>query len=1409
MTKLDLVGVLTGAKQPFDEVKTVTCPLTQGVVDVLKPVLGASVGTLETIGCGDNAVDYQFVTKLKTPSGEIVRKQLALVAVPTKLNVDADPEPDVIGTISVINLSKFEIRIERLPDEKSELPLQVEALIDDPLNGGIPREHINVGYDARSTRAPQRWTATAELPKTAEGTTDIDIRVTQTGAGPELTTLGGLYDGSADRRTRPMGGRLKFAPAPSLSRVGLSFGPTRTVVRAGSGTPTALDATAVLDDGTSRKDIGVQLNALPETLSFALDDLGPDRRKITYQASAPVDRVGATYTDTAGGAVTTKVVANARRLPTGMTVEQTSAKSGSFTATGGTLGSVEAGFANGDPQLLDRDHPYVNVQTDGPVQSFAGRIDDLQSASFDAADGIVANLQLGDGPRKPLDAVVNTPDLDLNAEVSDLPRKIGFRFAPATGTINYDAFGETIQRITAKATAPQPLVGRATRVEGEIRDLPPKADIAITPGGNGIELGTTAPIGRAEALLSSGPDGGLQPDELGADVVDTKKEFVAHARIEGLQQAKLAIDKTPVTSPTGETVLEMSRLHGTLRIGKQPLALRYRSDDIQASAGIVDVPEQLEIGFLPREGKISYDAHGGTIDTITVDAKALDADADPATGPKPLLGRATRVAGTIRGLPAKADVVAAPGGGGVDLTTDAPIGQADVLLTSGPAGGLKPDELGVDLVNTPAAFVADARIKGLRQAHVAITEAPVQQEDGTTKNELQKLDARLNVAAQPIAVRYAADAACTDADPATRPTAGVCFDGDLSAVPDDVHVTFDRPAGAITYDASAPIDSLGARVESGTPLFGEARKIDARIDRLPKKVTVGFKPAEGFDDGVDVSTDERVGRIKAKITDGTTEAPALVDGQAKVGLRKLPGQFAIAAQLYEIAGGKVGLKSYAPDQSKPEETSTRVAAELHLGPRPDGSRQDVDLDFQADKPGDAVDQPLNLTGRIDGIPDDMTLNLDADQVKFTSSTKIPRVTIDARNLPQGKPGEDLKGKPQNVKATIEQIPTELTVDLKKLVISPNSALGRIDFELWDVGGPRAALPEDGRNKLDFDKRADNLHVQGRLLAGLREATLTLPSGDGAETGKLKVRTKFAADPAPLDVVMRSGLGIDRSRVELTASELKTEQEFQFIDRKGLRVNWASNEPGTDVHLGVSTEKVGTNLDISDLPTEAFICAVGEDDCLNGYVMSRFPLNGKLVEVPLSTTVRTQANGPLNISGQICLTPTDDDGNPNGAVYDSCIDGNARNRVELDQLEVQSMTFGVFTGDTPQRNEDGDGPEEDDLLLLHLVTDGAGIRARNINIRNTTAGKLNIIRAGWTGSHPNYVREGQPLYAIPRAPGLPPQFTLLADLSFPPTVEDSTNKINCGASHLVTTVQLPILGTTNIFPAAGWVTGVCG
>ncbi len=1186
----DPAKALTGNSQLLDTIGGVTCPAVHGVATGLGTVIKGAEA-LGAIGCVVGALDLQFVTSLKTSGADLERSQVALLNVPTALNVDADPAPDVVGTVKVLSLSKFELRIERALGETATLPLKVEAIVDDPTVSMLPRRHINLGYDARKARAPQTWTATAELPAAAPGTTVIDMTTAVTGGGSEIATLAGLFNGSTADRQSPMGGTIAYAPVPSSAKLGLTLGP-RMAVRAGASRPVALDAKAELVDGKRRQDVQVGLSPLPSTLEVAFEEPGADRRKVTYTASAPVQEVDASYVDSEEGEVGTKVVAHARDLPTGMTVEQTSARSGTFTATGGDLGSVEVGFANGEPRLLAEDNPYAHVIEDGALKSFAGRIDGLRKATVDATDGVDVGLELGPDARKKLHGVVKYDGKDIDATVSDLPRHIDFAFTPATGAIDYDAHGETIQKITAKATSTEPFVDRATRIEGEITGLPPVANIKATPGGSGFSLTTDAPIGAAEVLLSSGPDGGLAEGEVGADVLDLPERFVAHARVHGLRTVAVGIGK----------------------------------------------------------------------------------GADGA---------------------------------------------------------------------------------------------------------IEKIDGKLQLASEPTVVRY--------------DSAGLDLDAGLSAIPDDVTLSFDKPAGSITYDASAPIASIDALVESADALFDRAKVIDATIAGLPKKVTVAFKPAGGAE-GATFGTDAKVGMVEAAITDGVTPAPALPAGESKVVLRMLPDQFAIAGRLFELKGGKVELVDYVPNPAKPLETSKRIAAELHLDPLPDGTRQDVGIDIQADDPVDAVAGALDLDALIVDLPNDLKLDLDASKLDYTASSPIPQLVVDARNLPQGKAGEAIAGKPQHVRATVNDVPAHLEIDLQDIEVVPSAPLGRVDFELWDSGDPYAALPEDGRNKLLFDKRDGRMHVQGRLQAGLNHAKLQLPKEPAGPTNSATVvTTGFAANPAPLDVHMDGGTVDDPTDIDVVVNELKTWQQFTLLDWSGLRVNWRTNEAGTDLDLDVSTKDVGTDLHVRDLPTVAQFCVGGDQQCATG-IGRRFKVNDKMVTVPTSASIFTEANGLLNVDGWVCLPPANKEGDRQGDVYGSCIDRSATNRVEINELQLQDATIGIYSGETLERNEEGDGPEEDELLKLYVHTNDVGIRVKDLFLRNTLADSRTKIQAGWIEKDGQRIPGGKPLRS-----GAGGAFELLADLSGIPNAEHRRGQIEC--ETMVVSVWI-VLGHFDVLPFPG-------
>ena len=120
-------GPLTGEKQPLDGAGKLLCTAGQKVGghlpngDPVDPVL-----------CAIPALDYQYVTRFKDSSGEIVRRHTALLNVPTPLNVDRDIEPDVIGTagIELIPLATtfkpvVGVEIDRRPFETADLPLKV------------------------------------------------------------------------------------------------------------------------------------------------------------------------------------------------------------------------------------------------------------------------------------------------------------------------------------------------------------------------------------------------------------------------------------------------------------------------------------------------------------------------------------------------------------------------------------------------------------------------------------------------------------------------------------------------------------------------------------------------------------------------------------------------------------------------------------------------------------------------------------------------------------------------------------------------------------------------------------------------------------------------------------------------------------------------------------------------------------------------------------------------------------------------------------------------------------------------------------------------------------------------------------------------------------------------------------
>lgn len=899
-------GLTGGSTQLLDGVGGALCgPATQvgGVVPQLP---------LGTAACAIGSLDFQWVSQLDTAGQPIVRTHAGLVNVPTPLNVDADPLPDVIATVQVLALDTFTLRVDRALGEAATLPLKLEALIDDP-TGALPRQRINAGYDARGARAPQLWSAVATLPEDGdEDLTTIEVEQTTVGGGTKLATVAGLFDGPALARVDPIGGRVQTTPPPPTLRLGLSLG-KHLEVRAGASVPTLVNAAAEIVDGAAEQRITADITALPQQLAVRYLEPGDDQRTVTYTASSVVPALDATYRELTAGALKTKAVVKAKGLPTGMTVKQTSAKAGSFQATGGTLGSVEVGYANGEPKLLAVDHPYARVFEDGTLKSYAGRVDDLQSASADLTDDVRAELQLGLGPRKPFRALLDQPGRHVDGTVSDLPRHLKLFVDPDGGRVDYDAFGETIGQIVVDATQATPFFGRVTKVHGRIAQLPSQATVDVRPNGGGLKLETNNPIGEAEALLTSGPSVGLPAGKYGAKVEDLPAHFAAFARVKGLKLVDLH---------TGPGTNDPVKAH--VQLASTPLRVEYDKAGLSVDADLSPVPSDVTVAFDPGAGKVEYDGNQGIA--------SIDATVDTDT---PLFGRVTHAVARIEGLPSSVDVGFKPASGsGASVLAEPAVGMVQALLSDGTGTPpvLGEGESGAVMRDLPDAFSLFARVYGVREASFTQAGGNLTARLRTTRPQRLRADVQFDTPGDAIAAPAKINATVED-----MPT-----DLTLTTTGSKVHYLANAGVSKVTLSA---LDLPGAQVN------GAIHNVTGTLTDVPSEFTIRQDLSKG------VEANGPFGRVDLEAWDAGAPNPAFPDdGRNKVQLNTRDGRLHVQARAFGLQ--KVLLTSLVS-----------TAVETAFGtPTPAG----LDLDVL----GGTGAEPVDLDVTADDVPQASTFELD-------------------------------------------------------------------------------------------------------------------------------------------------------------------------------------------------------------------------------------------------------------------------------------------------------------------------------------------------------------------------------------------------------------------------------------------------
>lgn len=994
-----------------DPLRTLTSPLgdlATGISDLL---------------CRAGVLDYSFYTVYKKPDGTLVtRTTPTTLLLPTPIEVgDGDPLPDLIGTFVPVSLSRFRLSIQRAPLETRKLPLSAEFIVDDP-TGGLPRDHINFGYDALDSDAPQALGTTVDVGESGSEAGAATVQLSNDIRKPAATLdiLGGLFDGTPAARTNPVGARLHYEGVPDTAGVALAIG-RKLGVRATASSPTRLTADFASIDGPSELRAKAVMDQLPSFAEFTYEPLGTDRRRLTYAAAAAMGRLDVDYADRPGGTLAQAALVRAQAVPTGMTVEQTSKSGATFDATGGALGRAEVGFGIARmPKLLTTAAtPYGYVLDDADGKSFAGRVDGLTHARFEGTDDrILVDAALA--ARTPFLFKIDTPTMQADGDLADLPKKVHALVDLAGGRIDYDGFGDTIGRVTlARAIKPagffptaEPPLRNITRISGDLRGLPPAVTVRLKPESEpGAGFTATAPVGSVEATLStddpSGRDYGLPAGESGVHVEDLPSRFTVFGRVTGLRSV------TVKKSATGA-------LAADAQLARQPLRLIYRkiltldpneppSDppkvapgDTTVDAKLTAIPDTIHFTMDAEKEEMGYQGSAG-IDQADV----------TVTAENPLVARARRVVARVSGIPTLAGVALVDrkdGTNGFGVTAIPKLDAVEVLLSDKPTatladGPLPAGESGAYLRDIPSEYTVHGRVRDVNEVSVG-------------ENATGTLTATAKIGRQPLHLNarkiLKLDPADPPTNPPTIPPGDTTVDVRTTDIPDDITFTMDASKQAMTYRAAQGIDQVDVTATSENPLVMKARRAVARITGIPAAIDLFLADLPKGQLGASFrAVNGQVGTVEALLSDKPTADLAdgkLPAGESGVAFRDLPGDF-------QVHGRITGLQRLS---------LTRDAGEV-LTAQAQVARQKLHaiFDGQTD-PAQAGSPVVHLDARTTDIPANTSLVFSPKQgtASYKGDTGIDALdaTIDA-----DKP---LFGLVRHIGAHVAGIPNDLKVTFK-------------------------------------------------------------------------------------------------------------------------------------------------------------------------------------------------------------------------------------------------------------------------------------------------------------------------------------------------------------------------------------------
>jgi hypothetical protein len=466
---------------------------------------------------------------------------------------------------------------------------------------------------------------------------------------------------------------------------------------------------------------------------------------------------------------------------------------------------------------------------------------DIQSTIATRVDAL-ASLAEGDDEKR------------LEATINRLPRRTHVTYDEPNGLprVDYDA-NAGIDAVDAKYTDRQGAPDFVTveqSVEFNVRQVPQGFTAQQTSAAGGKLETRGGPIGSIDGAIGIGgpPITETEGGHYLKLVQDVGYDSIAF-RLLGLEFAQFD-GGVPIT------------LDATLQPG--PFRANINTIDLDGHAEIRNLPHNIGLLIDANDPRVIYDGNGATIDEMSVEL-----DSAP-----PLFGRVHRLEASVDDLPSPVQLDIEQQNGGVQFTSDNPIGKVVALATSGPGEELPAGQQGIIFRDQEEKFLIFGRLFGLREvsfepdplaAKIRVGAGMPFTADATIQQPGDDLEVSALIQNLPRLIQFALD---------DDPNAGTSF----------------------SYDADAPINRILVEAHN---LEGVSRAKHARAEVIGIPTHFDFSlPQTG--PLVEAHASDPIGSIKAQLSDSGFEE--LTPGHDGVLFWDTANRFAVTAKVSRLRG---------------------------------------------------------------------------------------------------------------------------------------------------------------------------------------------------------------------------------------------------------------------------------------------------------------------------------------------------------------------------------------------------------------------------------------------------------------------------------------------------------------------------